>query len=143
MCLVGNGDKKDTVLFACEKDAANQIFQLTNRKEIRHFDQCLDAESGDGIVKTLTCHQSGGNQSWDYDEQVGGIISFLFFFNLIQIFVSSQQEKTIRHNTGSCLHRMDGTFKPMVKPCDGSEQQKWEFVHREFKFDKLSMLPDA
>lgn len=71
-CLVANNENSEAVLYSCSETVGNQIFFLTERKEIRNYDLCMDAASSDGSVKTLNCHLSGGNQEWEYDEQVSG-----------------------------------------------------------------------
>ena len=58
------------MFFECNEAAGNQIFFLSKENEIRNYDVCLDAASNNGTVKTLHCHNMGGNQKWEYDEQV-------------------------------------------------------------------------
>ncbi|XP_037050346.1 polypeptide N-acetylgalactosaminyltransferase 5-like [Bradysia coprophila] len=106
-CLVANGDKTDMVLYTCAVSAANQIFLVTKRKEIRNFDQCIDAASANATVQTWQCHNLGGNQQWEYNDQ----------------------DMTLRHITGNCLQR-DGS-KSKLGPCDGSDQQKWTLISRQ------------
>lgn len=72
---MGNKDKSEVGLYACKIDS-NQIFVLTKQNEIRNFDLCLDTDTKNGTVKTLTCHNSGGNQNWVYDKQVSLIENF-------------------------------------------------------------------
>lgn len=43
---------------------------LTKVDEIRNYGFCMDATSKSSDVKTLNCHLMGGNQKWEYDEQV-------------------------------------------------------------------------
>ncbi|KAG4069665.1 hypothetical protein HA402_014688 [Bradysia odoriphaga] len=105
-CLVANGDKAEVVLYTCTESASNQIFLVTERKDIRNFDQCIDAASDNTTVKTWQCHNLGGNQHWEYDDQ----------------------DMTLRHISGHCLQR-DGS-KGKIGPCDGSDQQKWRFISR-------------
>lgn len=38
----------------------------------------MDAASINGSVKTLQCHLLGGNQKWEYDEQVSGKLDFCY-----------------------------------------------------------------
>ncbi len=47
------------------------MFAYTKRQQIMSDDNCLDSASADGPVKLVRCHGMGGNQAWNYNEQVG------------------------------------------------------------------------
>ena len=48
-----------------------QVFAYTKRQQIMSDDNCLDAAGRDGPVKLVRCHGMGGNQAWNYSDEVG------------------------------------------------------------------------
>ena len=47
-----------------------QVFSYTKKKAFQTDDLCLDVSSMGGPVKLYQCHGLGGNQLWEYDQQV-------------------------------------------------------------------------
>ena len=52
-----------------------QVFAYTKRQQVMSDDNCLDAASAKGPVKLVRCHGMGGNQAWNYNEEVRHIHS--------------------------------------------------------------------
>ena len=46
------------------------MFAYTKRQQIMSDDNCLDAAGRDGPVKLVRCHGMGGNQAWNYSDEV-------------------------------------------------------------------------
>ena len=47
-----------------------QVFAYTKRQQIMSDDNCLDATGQTSPVKLVRCHGMGGNQAWNYNEEV-------------------------------------------------------------------------
>ena len=46
-------------------------------------DNCLDAAGRESPVKLVRCHGMGGNQAWNYSEEVSEINKLNIFYNHI------------------------------------------------------------
>ena len=47
-----------------------QVFAYTKRQQVMSDDNCLDATGQTSPVKLVRCHGMGGNQAWNYNEEV-------------------------------------------------------------------------
>ena len=95
-------------------------------------DNCLDAASADGPVKLVRCHGMGGNQAWNYNEDVSNqqlnpIAIWKFCTcNALTLFCAFQ-DKTLRHmNTNRCLAtQKDDPSNPQLEECSSAKNQRW------------------
>ena len=74
-CLDTMGLKTGTRLglAACHGLGGNQVFALTQSRQIMSDDNCLDAAGSGSEVKMVKCHGRRGNQAWIHDRESGVI----------------------------------------------------------------------
>jgi len=116
-CLDNFGRKsgENIGLSKCHNLGGNQVFAYTNEKQIMSDDNCLDFSDINKSVQLIRCHSMHGNQVWLYKHE---------------------DMSLVHANSGYCLEDADSQkdeFLPQIKPCTGSDAQKWE-MQSDFKW---------
>ena len=60
-------------LSACHRLGGNQVFAITQSRQIRSDDNCLDAAGLGSEVKIVKCHGRRGNQAWSHNKTTGEV----------------------------------------------------------------------
>ncbi|XP_053378355.1 polypeptide N-acetylgalactosaminyltransferase 13-like isoform X2 [Mercenaria mercenaria] len=105
LCLDRNGNNDFPIQFPCNERGSAQLFELTERSELRHLGHCLYITNKNNVMLKHCDHfLNEKEKEWSY----------------------SETDKTLKHElSGNCLTGERETSDVTVSPCSQSHSQKW------------------
>ncbi|XP_046551174.1 polypeptide N-acetylgalactosaminyltransferase 5-like [Haliotis rubra] len=101
-----NGDSVNVLLYSCHGQG-NQLWDFTERREIRVGGQCLDSGYGDNVVMR-NCHGLRRNQEWE---------------------VVSVEGQVLLESHGYCVGVTKSKSALVLEKCQSSALQRWTWKH--------------